>query len=441
MKSFHNATAAAGLLRLRRQLMLAIFTVVTLVMVVLSILLLSLAEKQLGQATWHHLDSSMDSLLTHLETESIISNQWLAQQERSNQALIFLSDGGKPLKFQGIWPTETSRSTLLERAQKQAYAQGLELTVRPMLPAETARVSFPLHGDRYLVQAAVLSSSSGWQTAVMMKDLQQEQGQIFQLRMTCVGLLVGGIIVLLALSWWLSGRTARPISESIQRQTEFVAAASHELKSPLAVLSASASVLGMSPEQDETLRQTICRECARMGRLVSDLLVLARSDTGTWSLESQTIDLDSILSTVAENGGLLAAKKAQQFLLDLPDSSLPPVRGDAQRLEQLLTILVDNACTYTQSGGQITLSARTSRHRIFILVKDNGPGIPRELWSRVFDRFYRADTARGGKDHSGLGLSIAQELARLHGGRLYLKEEPPYSTVFVLELPLPNKPH
>lgn len=73
MKSFHNATAAAGLLRLRRQLMLAIFTVVTLVMVVLSVLLLSLAEKQLGQATWHHLDSSMDSLLTHLETESIIS--------------------------------------------------------------------------------------------------------------------------------------------------------------------------------------------------------------------------------------------------------------------------------------------------------------------------------------------------------------------------------
>ncbi len=444
MKSFHNATAAAGLLRLRRQLMLAIFTVVTLVMVVLSILLLSLAEKQLGQATWHHLDSSMDSLLTHLETESIISNQWLAQQERSNQALIFLSDGGKPLKFQGIWPTETSRSTLLERAQKQAYAQGLELTVRPMLPAETARVSFPLsgdHGDRYLVQAAVLSSSSGWQTAVMMKDLQQEQGQIFQMRMTCVGFLVGGIIVLLALSWWLSGRAARPISESIQRQTEFVAAASHELKSPLAVLSASASVLGMSPEQDETLRQTICRECARMGRLVSDLLVLARSDTGTWSLESQTIDLDSILSTVAENGGLLAAKKAQQFLLDLSDSSLPPVRGDAQRLEQLLTILVDNACTYTQSGGQITLSARTSRRSIFILVKDNGPGIPRELWGRVFDRFYRADAARGGKDHSGLGLSIAQELARLHGGQLYLKEEPPYSTVFVLELPLPNKPH
>lgn len=444
MKSFHNATAAAGLLRLRRQLMLAIFTVVTLVMVVLSILLLSLAEKQLGQATWHHLDSSMDSLLTHLETESIISNQWLAQQERSNQALIFLSDGGKPLKFQGIWPTETSRSTLLERAQKQAYAQGLELTVRPMLPAETVRVSFPLsgdHGDRYLVQAAVLSSSSGWQTAIMIKDLQQEQGQIFQMRMTCVGLLVGGIIVLLALSWWLSGRAARPISESIQQQTEFVAAASHELKSPLAVLSASASVLGMSPEQDETLRQTICRECARMGRLVSDLLVLARSDTGTWSLESQIIDLDSILSTVAENGGLLAAEKAQQFLLDLPDSSLPPVRGDAQRLEQLLTILVDNACTYTQSGGQITLSARTSRRSIFILVKDNGPGIPRELWGRVFDRFYRADAARGSKDHSGLGLSIAQELARLHGGRLYLKEEPPYSTVFVLELPLPNKPH
>lgn len=179
-----------------------------------------------------------------------------------------------------------------------------------MLPAETTRVSFPLsgdHGGRYLVQAAVLSSSSGWQTAVMIKDLQQ-QGQIFQMRMTCVGLLVGGIIVLLALSWWLSARAARPVSESIQRQTEFVAAASHKLKSPLAVLSASASVLGMSPEQDETLRQTICRECTHMGRLVSDLLVLARSDAGTWSMEPQTVDWDSLLATVTEAGRLLAAK-------------------------------------------------------------------------------------------------------------------------------------
>ena len=135
MKAFRNAAAASELLRLRRQLMLAIFTVVTLVMVVLSILLLSLAEKQLGQATWHYLDIGMDSLLAHLDTEGIISNQWLAQQERSNQALIFLSDGGKPLQFQGIWPTETTRSILLERAQKQARAQGLELTIRPMLPS------------------------------------------------------------------------------------------------------------------------------------------------------------------------------------------------------------------------------------------------------------------------------------------------------------------
>lgn len=445
MKAFRNASAASELLRLRRQLMLAIFTVVTLVMVVLSLLLLSVAEKQLGQATWHHLDSGMDSLLTHLDTENIISNQWLAQQERSNQALIFLSDGGKPLQFQGIWPAKTARSTLLERAQKTGSRTRVGVDGSPYASGENSPCQLSIEWRSWrpisLVQAAILSSSSGWQTAVMMKDLRQEQGQILQMRIRCVGLLICGISVLLALSWWLSGQAARPISESIQRQTEFVAASSHELKSPLAVLSASASVLGMSPEQDETLRQTICRECTRMGRLVSNLLVLARGDTGTWSLESQTVDLDGILSAVAETGGLLAAKKAQQFLLDLPDNTLPPVLGDVQRLEQLLTILVDNACTCTQSGGQITLSARTSRHSIFILVKDNGPGIPRELWGRVFDRFYRADAARGGKDHSVLGLSIAQELARLHGGKLYLKEEPPYSTVFVLELPLPNKPH
>ena len=103
-------------------------------------------------------------------------------------------------------------------------------------------------------------------------------------------------------------------------------------------------------------------------------------------------------------------------------------------MEQLLTILLDNACAYTPENGSITLSAHVEKNKVVLRVADNGPGILPEHKNRIFDRFYRADASRTQKEHYGLGLSIAKELAQLHGGKLYLE---PSSTGAVFSLSLP----
>lgn len=132
-------------------------------------------------------------------------------------------------------------------------------------------------------------------------------------------------------------------------------------------------MLGEAPEQDAALRQTIRRECLRMGRLVSDLLTLARSESGSWSMQLTTLNPETLLEELTEKFLPLTAQKGQRLRLDLPEDPLPDVTGDAQRLEQLLTILLDNACAYTQPGGTITLAAATGKKKLLLYVKDNGP--------------------------------------------------------------------
>ena len=178
-----------------------------------------------------------------------------------------------------------------------------------------------------------------------------------------------------------------------------------------------------------------------MARLVDDLLCLARSDAGTWSLHLARVDLDSLLLETAEGFFPVARQKGQTLLLQVPDEALPPVLGDAERLRQLLAVLLDNAFAYTPPGGTVTLSGRTAQGRVYLSVADTGPGVPPGDAERIFDRFYRADQSRGGKGHFGLGLSIAAELSRLHGGSLYLADNGPGGATFELALDSGRFPH
>ena len=104
----------------------------------------------------------------------------------------------------------------------------------------------------------------------------------------------------------------------------------------------------------------------------------------------------------------------------------------------MIAILLDNAVHYTGEGGGIILRADVSTHSLTIQVEDHGPGIPPENRERIFERFYRADQSRSDRDHFGLGLSIARELAALHGGKLFCRDTPGGGSTFVLELPLPR---
>jgi len=249
-----------------------------------------------------------------------------------------------------------------------------------------------------------------------------------------------GVLILATLgAYVLAGRTLRPIQESMDRQQRFAAAASHELRTPLTVLQGTMEVALLRERTPAEYRQILgdaVTEAGRMGALIGDLLAVARAESDAMALVPlEPLDLREAARAAIEGVRPLAARKGQTLDVDL--ASPLPVRGDAVKLRQTLANLLDNAVTYTPEGGSIRLSGYRERDQAAVAVRDTGPGIePRHL-PRLFEPFYRVDTARGGgEDHAGLDLALAAWIARAHGGHLAVDSHVGAGSVFTLTLPL-----
>lgn len=258
------------------------------------------------------------------------------------------------------------------------------------------------------------------------------------LRQLLIGLVGLGAIsaVLMGLgSWWLAGRSLRPTQEAWERQQAFIANASHELRTPLTLIRASAEVAQRGlPTHDErrALIGDILTECDHMSRLVEDLLLLSRLDAGHLKLERQQIALPELLADMQRQVGRLADERSIRLMLDNASGA---VWGDPTRLRQVLLILLDNALRYTPAGGVIHLAAQPQGRHVYITVADTGSGIAPEHLPHVFERFYQADSARGSRGGSGLGLSIAKALIEAQHGQIRLESRLGEGTRVTLILP------
>ncbi|MCL4561769.1 MAG: HAMP domain-containing histidine kinase [Chloroflexi bacterium] len=230
------------------------------------------------------------------------------------------------------------------------------------------------------------------------------------------------------------------VQASQQSQREFIANVSHELKTPLTSIQGFAqAILDGAAATPESLRQAasvIYGEAGRMSRLVMDLLTLARLDAGTADLHRTPLDLGGLLQSVAEK----MTPQAQQAQVELQVAldPLPLYNGDEDRLAQVFTNLVDNALKFTPPGGTVTLSGRQVPGSVEISIADTGPGVPAEDQTRIFERFFQTDKSRrGGTGRGvGLGLAIAQEIIRAHGGAIRLESQPGQGSNFVVKLPV-----
>lgn len=237
--------------------------------------------------------------------------------------------------------------------------------------------------------------------------------------LTGVVVLGGFSTVALALaSWWLAGRTLRPAQIAWDRQQAFIADAGHELRAPLTLLRASAEVArqDVSPA-DEDLRallDDVLVESDHLARLVDDLLLLARLDSGRLTVAREQVPVGPLLDDLSRQVSRLAGEKGVRVQTD---ASTVVVLGDPTRLRQALLILLDNALRFTPSGGTIRLSAVTRGNRGVLSVEDTGQGIPAAHLPHIFDRFYQVDSARTGS-HAGLGLAIARTVVEAQGGRI-----------------------
>jgi signal transduction histidine kinase len=218
------------------------------------------------------------------------------------------------------------------------------------------------------------------------------------------------------------GRLGMAFNESLERlerlfnlQRRFLADVSHELRTPLTTIRANVDLLRRLGGADAMSLDAIQSEAERMSRLVGDVLVLAQAEAGTLPLAHDAVEVDTLLLEVLSETQILAGG----VKLSLGEIDQALVTGDRDRLKQILLNLVSNALKFTPEGGRVTLGLARVNEWVRITITDTGLGIPPEELPRIFDRFYRVDKARsralGG---AGLGLSIAQRIAQLHGGRI-----------------------
>lgn len=226
--------------------------------------------------------------------------------------------------------------------------------------------------------------------------------------------------------------------ERLERtRRDYVANVSHEMRTPLTAMRALIEPLkeGMVTGEEARMRYygIILREVMRLSRLIDDLMELSRLQSGSLAIQTERVLLSSLIPDVCERYCHIAKEHEQTFVMDETVEKCPPVITNADRVEQLLVILLDNAIKYTPQGGTVSVDAQWDEKRVVITVRDTGIGIDPSDLPYVFDRFYKVDKAHSGMG-SGLGLSIAKELLKWMGEEIWVKSERDKGTEFSFTL-------
>ena len=228
------------------------------------------------------------------------------------------------------------------------------------------------------------------------------------------------------------------LDESFQKVRDFTLHASHELKTPLTVMHGEMETALTDPSLPAAQRDRLLShldEIQRLTRIVEGLTLLTKADSGQFQLQREAIDLDDLVRECLEDTRVLAQPDAIKVRL-LECQSIK-VRGDRHRLRQILLNLADNAVKYNCHGGEVTISLRRHEQMAELVFSNTGLGITGEHIQRVFDRFYRGDTAHGRLEEScGLGLSITQWIVHAHGGNIQISSEPGVQTKVITRLPI-----
>ena len=262
------------------------------------------------------------------------------------------------------------------------------------------------------------------------------------------------VFVVLLCGWWLAGIAMEPVRESYQRLKQFTADASHELRNPIAVIQTNVQVAladlnadpNPEPEFQRSQLETIERITRRLGKLIEDLLFLARHDGGITNQKYEVCNLGQILHEVCEEQQAFAQQKDIKIeFANVPENLL--LAGDAHQLGRLFTNLISNAIAYTSEQGQviITIKPITSQNQVQVQIKDTGIGIPEAELSQIFERFYRYQPQKSSKSMakstnlstsgSGLGLAIAKAIANNHQGQINVESKVGQGTTFMVNLP------
>jgi two-component system sensor histidine kinase CiaH len=259
---------------------------------------------------------------------------------------------------------------------------------------------------------------------ILFLDITDKLKNLNDLLFTFLFVGIGMLIVIFLISIFYANRSIQPISESWIKQKQFIADASHELKTPLTTIMTNCDVL--EANENETIKSQrewlgyIKVGADRMNKLVNSLLTLARVEGLNLQTSKQSFDMAALVCDVMQS--MEAATITKKLNIDRKIEFVGDIYGYEDSVRQVFTILYENAVKYVNEGGNINVSVRRTKKGVSCTVKNTGKGIPAKDLPYVFDRFYRSDTARSNEENSyGLGLSIAKSIAGQIGGKITAK--------------------
>ena len=430
--------------KLHRQMTIFSALITSEILILMAIASLVIFERGLTRNSYERFLNNGNSCVAYLETQSVLSHKWILEAKQEYGVELRILNNGKRLFFDKLNEESSSNASgengrkssvenmLAEAARISREEQGLdvEYTGSISLPKE---VYFET-ADFYAC-TALIPKGSGVLSLVLVYPLDGLKTQIFHQRVWFGGMVLLAVLALVTFSWFFTGKMLRPLEENQRKQTQFIASASHELRSPLAVILSSVQAMESDWENAGRFLKTIKSEGDRMSRLIGDMLSLANADNKSWSIMKTDCELDTLLLDTYEKYQPILHGKKISLKVVLPEEPLSICKCDSARISQVLEILLDNGASYVSVGGRMEMGVKENEKYFQLYVQDNGPGISDENKEAVFRRFYRADPARKEKQHFGLGLCIAREIVTLHKGSIRILDTPGGGSTFVIRLP------
>lgn len=413
------------LVRLRLRLTIWYVATFGLIILLLGAALFVVISRQLSQ----QLDDSLKSATLELvraarirEVEAGARGQVIDAVDELNipDRILYLLDlEGDPVKLGKV-------DDWIRRAARRAAQLG-QVTVESDTPDDQ---TLRLHALRFKL-------ASGKQlVAVAVADRVELEDRYADLITAFAGVAFAALVLVAAGGFLLVRKSTQPIERSILFMRRFMADAAHELRTPITVLRTRAEVALQQPRDAADYVSALVgieAESRRLGGIVDSLLVLARADTGERPLERQRLFLDDVAIDAVAAASIVGRQKGVDVRVEEFEEAA--VIGDAALIRQLVMILLDNAIKFTDAGGVVRLRVSMRDGAPTFSIEDTGIGIKPEDLSRVFQRFFRGETARSRTEGAGLGLSIASWIAREHGADISLSSEPGKGTTVVVTFP------
>ncbi len=373
-------------------------------------------------------------------------------------------------------PRDASAAQIVSPGGSVVVSAGNGQAASPMLPpasisaavaGATSMQTAVVNGQDYRVYATPFTDEGKPSALIVATSLEDVEGAIHRLVLILAVVIPPGVLVAALGGWWLAKKALRPVATmigearaidasrlddrveipaamdevgqlavtlnemldriqtSVEQQQAFVSNASHELRSPLAIMRTEIDVSLVSGDLSDEAREVLesaREETDRMRAIVEDLVVLAQMDEGALAPRAERVDLAGLAEGVLTAMSPQASARAVR--LEFKSAGPVEVIGDADRLRHVVRNLVDNAIKYSPRGGRVVVDVHRDEHGGELTVVDAGPGIPAVSIPRIFDRFYRADEARSREaGGSGLGLAIVRELVEGQGGRVWVRSD------------------